>query len=502
MKLERLGNRVLVWMSIIALAFLSVMSILFTQKYGLEELGEIENGAAIYQIHDNILWHLAGIAGIVVLFRLLALLQNRIGERGLLAVQITLALLAGLFALSILLGGTRTPKEDQAHLYYAAELFNRGDYGYMVKGGYFDMYPQQFGMVLYIQLVYKIFGNGCFQAVQALNCLWIAGTVFVMGRCMNRLTGQMNSRLAGSLLMAFCLPLLLLCSFVYGDVPCFFFIFLFLLSYQRFIKGNRRYLAWMTISMCLCLIFRKHSLIFIAAFVLALLFHWWNQRKKIFLMAALLIVLLPIGSVKLIEHYYESVSGYAIDGGLPSIMWVAMGMIEDGSKPGWFNNYSVPVYYEMGYDREQAAEAAWQKIRERADYFAENPVYGISFLKRKICTQWNEPYFNTNYRIDIDGGGEGAGITGFLQRQQYGAVMQGLSVYQAVIYLGALLYCITVAFGKKVSENVILIIFVGGMLFSVIWEANSRYIFPYVLLMIPLAAVGWGTALKKLKVWR
>lgn len=30
----------------------------------------------------------------------------------------------------------------------------------------------------------------------------------------------------------------------------------------------------------------------------------------------------------------------------------------------------------------------------------------------------------------------------------------------------------------------------GGFLFHMVWEANSRYIFPYFLLLLPYAALG------------
>ena len=31
---------------------------------------------------------------------------------------------------------------------------------------------------------------------------------------------------------------------------------------------------------------------------------------------------------------------------------------------------------------------------------------------------------------------------------------------------------------------------IGGFLFSILWEASSRYVLPYVVYMIPLAAMG------------
>ena len=61
---------------------------------------------------------------------------------------------------------------------------------------------------------------------------------------------------------------------------------------------------------------------------------------------------------------------------------------------------------------------------------------------------------------------------------------------------------------KKVPfyELLIMIILLGGFLFTLIWESMSRYVLPYIVYMVPLAAIGWyslhewwATFLKKLK---
>ena len=43
----------------------------------------------------------------------------------------------------------------------------------------------------------------------------------------------------------------------------------------------------------------------------------------------------------------------------------------------------------------------------------------------------------------------------------------------------------------------LLIFFLGGVLFSLLWEANSRYIYPYILLSMPLSAIGWAGIFSK-----
>lgn len=46
------------------------------------------------------------------------------------------------------------------------------------------------------------------------------------------------------------------------------------------------------------------------------------------------------------------------------------------------------------------------------------------------------------------------------------------------------------------------IVILGGFLFYLFWEAKSRYIFPYFMMMIPMAACGWDLFLQKLEAWK
>ena len=67
-----------------------------------------------------------------------------------------------------------------------------------------------------------------------------------------------------------------------------------------------------------------------------------------------------------------------------------------------------------------------------------------------------------------------------------------LNQYQLIIYLGFLLYIVFSLLKKVPFINYLPLIYViGGVLFSLLWEASSRYVFPYFVFMIPCAAYGW-----------
>lgn len=63
--------------------------------------------------------------------------------------------------------------------------------------------------------------------------------------------------------------------------------------------------------------------------------------------------------------------------------------------------------------------------------------------------------------------------------------------YQSLIFAGVFLWILFGFWKKKDLEQQILLITVfGGFLFHMLWEAKGRYILPYFVMLLPMAAVG------------
>ena len=66
--------------------------------------------------------------------------------------------------------------------------------------------------------------------------------------------------------------------------------------------------------------------------------------------------------------------------------------------------------------------------------------------------------------------------------------------YQFLIYCGVLIYLIFELFDTKnvspIEDYIGIVTILGGFLFSIIWEAKARYMFPYFVLMLPYAMLG------------
>ena len=489
-----IANKILKICSIVFLTFLAIVSFFFTQRTGKKELGEIINGAPIYQESDNIILNVvililicALLLGLHTAVSRITILQN---ERFIKCIQIITSIMAGIIAYLILSGGQRTPIDDQVQVYSAAALFNQDNYINMSKGGYVNMYPQQLGLILYIQLLFRIFGNGNYYVFQLINCFFIGGSVYFACKCINQLTEKSSIRILCAVSFLFVFPLFLLSSWVYGDVPSFFFIFMLFYYYLSFYSKHKKIdLFFGILAACFSLIFRKNSIIILLAIgIVSVVQFFIDKNKKILIQTAVLCIL-PFLVVQGINIYYEKVSSYSIDGGIPSIMWITMGTIEDGSKPGWFNNFCVSTYYANDCDKTASIQESKTKLKEQLRYFTENPVYAASFYKRKICTQWNDPFYGTDKLIDVDENIVPNGITLILLQYQ-DQLRELLSGLQFIIYLGTLIYALRSMDKKYFYKNCFPTTILGGFLFSILWEANSRYILPYFLIMIPLALIG------------
>ncbi len=526
-KIFNLLYKIIFFLSGILFLFFAVLSFGETQTgyvYGKTP----DDIIPLYKIHDNPLWHILAVTSVFLFF----LMSDRIHRRKTVlkfskyhfVFPLAMALIAGFAALAVVYGGVRHPYGDQAQLYGAAMYFNEGNYIQLSPGGYLDLYPHQLGYVLYLQTLFRITGSTSYYLVQIINCFFIAGIlwrVYTLAKCM---TEMIAPRIAAVLFAALTLSLPLYASFIYGDIPSIFFSLGFIRRIMQIVrsfhasptqeKGRTLPYVLAFADITLAILFKKNAEILLIAAVLTLLFLLVyariTGRSKFSLHMVIFLFFLcvtPVLAPRLVHAHYSHLSGYSVSGGLPSVSWVAMGTIEDGS-PGWFNNYPVPVYYSVGFDREQTAERAIEKLKSQFSFFTSHPVYALSFYKRKIATQWNDPLFNAQINYNVE---ENAYSPARLFQDHIYQMSSVLSVVQNMVYFGVLLYSFSIGkdilkYTKKASYELPSTAFIalffeffvlGQFFFSIIWEANSRFTILCYLFMIPMSATGYSETFSK-----
>ena len=375
----------------------------------------------------------------------------------------------------------------------------------MVTGNYIDMkpkyhmaiFPHQFGLLSVIHLIFSLFGAWPYEVFQYLNALCMPLLFYSGYKFLEIICDTAEVILYYAVFFLGCLPMFLYVPFVYGEIMSITFTMVLMWQVLRYCRtGRRSCFVWGTAAIVLACIVRKNSLILLIAAGIVLAVHSVKKASLWGIAWFLVMALAVSGSDRLIQAHYEKVSGIEVAGGVPYISWVRMGLQDSWAGPGWFDNTSIEVYKEHGYDTELTAAAERERLGEMLEEMWEDKASAVDFFRRKILSQWNAPEYSSvveTKQFDC----ELQELRGFARRIYYEndpAVWAYMDRYQFLLYFYAAVSAVLLFADRKrgrcLAEYILYIAIVGGFLFSAVWESSSRYVIPYVVYMIPLAAVG------------
>lgn len=261
--------------------------------------------------------------------------------------------------------------------------------------------------------------------------------------------------------------------------------------------------------LALSVMLRKNSLIPIIAVLLVLLFESLrfgrSVRARLCLLGmAVCLAVTSVGILPLVQKCYEKKAGNTLSSGVTAMSYFAMGMQEASRGCGWYNGFNIDTYDAAGMDSALANEISRQAVLERLAYFRGHPGYAVDFYARKHLSQWADGTYASRQATLATYGGR----SGFFQEVYDGSLSSAYiewgNAWQDVLYLGTLVFCVSAVHRKRKNTAtapqgsdtdslylyVGLIAVLGGFLFHILWEANSRYIFLYSLLLMPYCAAG------------
>ena len=458
-------------------------------------------------IHDSMAKNILALAAAVLVIAGLFWLERRLSVKARIWVpRIMLAML------SIWIGGCglwwitmidRIPVGDQAFIYGGASYFIEGGYSFLAKGAYCDMCPHQLGQMALVELLFRVVGTYNYFACQ-LICVGMAVGIGILGYLLVRqMSGHMAVAVGYCMAMFGCLPLIFYTGWVYGDIPSTFFMLFAaycLLKYEK--SGHWRWLAGLALTVLLAILVRENSIIMLIALCLAAgVYALANMDKKL-LIALVISVVLPSLVYSGIYKIYQIRSGTGPLGGMPAISYVAMGMQENDGKYGWYTQYCKEVYWAADSDPELAAQVSRQDVKERLKVFLDDPSYAWLFYREKILSQWNQPMYQSMFFSAQYEGSEDASpdtIDAKLHGKYFLKVLAICDRMQFVLYVGMLCYYLFAVRKKSnILQHMLAATIIGGFFFSILWEAKARYIFPYYVMMYPLAAIGYWQALRQI----
>lgn len=306
----------------------------------------------------------------------------------------------------------------------------------------------------------------------------------------------------------------------------------------------------------LSVMLRKNSLIPVIAVLLVLLFEALrpgrNGKMRLgLLIMAVCLAVTSVGILPLVQKCYEKKAGNTLSSGVTAMSYLAVGMQEASRGCGWYNGFNIDTYDTAGMDTAIANEISRLAIDERLTYFREHPGYTADFYLHKHLSQWADGTYASRQATLATYGGRSAFFKEVYEGSLSGGYIEWCNAWQNVLYLGVLVFCID-SLKKRRKSKVVghmadqtaghtagctadhmadqldadqlgadqhgadqhgadrhgadrlyiyvgLIAVLGGFLFHTFWEANSRYIFSYSLLLMPYCGAGVYTGICRIR---
>lgn len=381
---------------------------------------------------------------------------------------------------------------------------------------YLQYYPQQLTLSAVISFIFKILNTTNYIVLQYMNVICNIFTVLGLYAITKTLTEkyQINKVLFFIMTLTF-IPVILLSTFVYGDfigLPFCIWAVYFAMKYTK--KKQKRQAIITSILIAIACLVRMNYFIF----AIAILIYWTinlleenkKEYKQIAISVGMMILLVAIILLPnyVIKKVYQNKYNLSTDRAFSTLPYLYMGVTEGERGYGWYNGEMGNIVNHLMCDEKEEAEKVNEKCKEdfknRLKHLLKNPVDAIRFYSKKITSMWAEPtmefgYYNSTYPEE----------TNLQEHKIVKEVLQGRTYKAIQIYQKGLIILILVGTiisivvnRKTLDKDILLLclIFLGGFGFHLLWEAKSRYILPYFLILIPVASVGITKAINKLDI--
>lgn len=437
-----------------------------------------------------------------------AFLRRRAGRRAFAAALALWTAAALCFVLAVGL----LPRADSALVIEAAKRFAAGDFS-PLEGEYFSRVSYQLGICLPLEGLARLLpGFDLNLLMQALNCVISAALMALLCGLAGGLSGDARTSGAAALLYMAFVPMLLFNMFVYGVLPMLLLCVLAMRCFARCARtGERRFGVLYALLIGAAAALKPNAMIVMLALLICAAVHAL-QRKDGFLLlcaalSAVLCFALPAGVIRL----YELRAGVTLAPDTGMLLRLAMGMQDSMIAAGWYNGV-IEEYWPLSVTPEMEKAAALEMLAARLRVFAADPAGAWAFFKEKCLTQWAEPSYDILWYGAVCGkSGRFNGLAHAIFRDgsPVRALLAGyMNIFQQAAYVLALIGTCGMIKEKRIEavQLMLPVTVLGGFLYHMLFEAKSQYIYPYMLLLLPLAAAGMdllaGRARNKRKEWR
>lgn len=398
---------------------------------------------------------------------------------------------------------------------------------------YFSCYPFQ---ATFFWLLYGLrlaFGDLAFMAFQVLSALSTSLGVWALMSLVGSLTSSAGARRVAWVLVALCLPMYWLSTFLYGNAMGCGLALAFLAMQARAMGGRGRaaagWCAGSLVPLALALCVKATFVLFAIGAVLAWLVVALCRGRAWGLAGCVAVVAcahalsgLPFTALR------AASGGYEFGEPLTTLNHIELGLrmgagefyvsVDGGVyeyAPGGWSNHANAVWQASGENADVQNEVATHELAADVLGFASHPLSAARFFAVKLATEWADPTYQSLYYLSMCGNAAGARVNPADESASLGIACARLTNlldgYQTVTFAAALgllvLACRRWGDGQdgpaplevrasRATALLLAAVFFTGFGCYLLWEAKAVYVLPFAIAVIPLASAGLSAALR------
>lgn len=480
----------------------------YSFRYTMKMVSEVE---WLTNTKDSVLWHIAFLIGVLILIYCIKKIDKLLNDKLVKIAAVVISVIITFFGFVWFRLTESYSIADQFMILETAQsvaknmfdTFSTGD-----AGNYFSMYPHQLGLVHIYSFLFKFFNNTHSDVLQYSQAIFTGLTFFIGFKITDELFQKKIVNIYYLLIMSSCFPLFFYSIYIYGESIGVTAIFFNIYAMIKLLKNKeertwKKMLWYVTAIFSFTIAYNVRSglvVVWVAFAILAILQLLKNWKHWMPFLIVMLTLISALCMQSIVKNYYVDKTGLEFNKGMSPWCWLSMGMQDSGREPGEYTGLNVYIYNLSEGDKEQQKELSQTFMKQQAETFIENPEYLIQFYKRKAFNQWNEPsygcYTMTRFYIDPP-----AIVSSLYFGKIHNILYEFMNQIQSMNYLMILVAMLYLLLRKhELYQYTIGIILIGGFLFSLIWEAKSRYVFPYIVISIPYVAYGLFIAQQQLGI--
>lgn len=418
---------------------------------------------------------------------------------------------------------------------------------------YTEYYPNNLGLALVYQAIFKVFGRGAWPIMYLVNIASVIGVCWIIPQLTRLLHNEHSERISIQL-MFFAFPYFFTVTYLYNDLISLVLMLYAILLLFEFTKEEKSKILMLLvsgISLGLSYILRTNTLIFLIGIGLYLVLRVICDKKFTInhqmsflplVIAIILQVSFQITAPKMIPNFTTK---YA----QPSISWIAMALSDEKTmegykykQPGMFNDFeswafdkykkehSEVTRHDFLLDIEGRKKMYHQFVNARLSNMVRHPYETMRFFSKKEIASWGdsslagnrllmqsyEKQKDVNEKLSKDS----VALTQSIQstalpyyeknRDALGSPVAQFMVntnsilnfierpFLILTLFSTLLLLVKKRFKLDLEKFVLILIFFGGFIFhQFIWETQPRYFLSYVALLLPLSSISISTILHR-----